>query len=384
MNRHLLIPLACAALLPTFACTDDAQDTGTTFSTFDGTGDGDLGDGDGDDTSGDGDGDSGDGDGDAGDGDGDGDGDGNAFCGDGVVEGDEQCDDGNPLDTDACTNACMSAVCGDGIVQAGVEECDDGNPTDTDACTSMCVTAVCGDGLVQAGVEECDDQNDINTDACVEGCLAAVCGDGFVQENVETCDSDENCNDSCDGVIALPYCIDYRLEDPNAPNGMYVIDPDGAGGNDPYDVYCDMVAGGHTVWAVTHDWGEWGSNMTIVIRDRLANGVGTNQAWTSTCQLFNTTNYAGMWKNNGGTYSQMQYLVWADANDYWLNYAKQMFPQLTHNDILILQDWQSPQCWAHYAEAGSMTAFQSPGGDGYAFCRDGANASKRYHIYLCL
>jgi cysteine-rich repeat protein len=443
VNRRFVIPLACAALLPIFACTDDASDTGTTASTSEtDNGDGDPGDGDGD--PGDGDGDPGDGDGDSGDGDGEP----MATCGDGIAEGDEQCDDGNATETDDCTNACMTATCGDGIVYESVEECDDGNdvdadactttcilalcgdgivqegsevcddgnPTDTDdctnlcesavcgdgivhenveecddqnaddvdACTTQCLNAICGDGIVQENVEECDDQNEINTDACVDGCFAAICGDGFVQDNVETCDDEDICNDTCDGLVILPYCIDYHLADPNAPNGMYMIDPDGLGANAPYDVYCDMSAGGHTVWAVTHDWGEWGNNMTIVIRDRLANGVGTPQDWTSTCQLFNTTNYAGGWHNTGQTYSQMQWTVWADANDYWLNYAEQMFPSITYNDILILQDWLSPSCWAHYAEAGCMTAFESPGGAGYAFCRSGEAASKRYHIYLCL
>ena len=33
----------------------------------------------------------------------------------GVKEAGEQCDDGNTIDTDACSNACRIAVCGDGI-----------------------------------------------------------------------------------------------------------------------------------------------------------------------------------------------------------------------------------------------------------------------------
>jgi cysteine-rich repeat protein len=46
----------------------------------------------------------------------------------------ELCDDGNDIDTDACTNACEPATCGDGIVHEGVEECDDGNQVDGDGC----------------------------------------------------------------------------------------------------------------------------------------------------------------------------------------------------------------------------------------------------------
>ena len=59
-------------------------------------------------------------------------------CGDGMLDGDEECDDGNEVDEDACTSACVAASCGDGIVHAGVEACDDGNDVDDDACSNMC------------------------------------------------------------------------------------------------------------------------------------------------------------------------------------------------------------------------------------------------------
>lgn len=70
-------------------------------------------------------------------------------CGDGVVDAGEECDDGNMVNDDACTNMCALASCGDGLVQAG-ESCDDGNMDNTDACTTMCQDATCGDGFVQA------------------------------------------------------------------------------------------------------------------------------------------------------------------------------------------------------------------------------------------
>ncbi|MCB9507805.1 MAG: DUF4215 domain-containing protein [Myxococcales bacterium] len=37
-------------------------------------------------------------------------------CGNGVVEVGEECDDGNDVDDDSCSNSCLSAFCGDGIV----------------------------------------------------------------------------------------------------------------------------------------------------------------------------------------------------------------------------------------------------------------------------
>jgi cysteine-rich repeat protein len=218
--QRLALPLTILTSIPfAIACAggDGTDSTSLTFGTLTtaeetGDGDGDTGDGDGD--SGDGDGDTGDGDGDGEPGDGDGD---TAMCGDGVTEAAEECDDGNPTDTGACTNACTNAVCGDGIVQEGVEMCDDGNDVDGDGCSPTCMAgscgdgipqpgelcddgnadntdecagcqpASCGDGYVQAGVEPCDDGNDVSTDACIS-CVAATCGDGFVYENNEACD----------------------------------------------------------------------------------------------------------------------------------------------------------------------------------------------------
>src|SRR5262249_55727777 len=49
---------------------------------------------------------------------------GGQVCGNGIREGMEDCDDGNGVDTDACTNNCTFATCGDGAIQAGVEQCD--------------------------------------------------------------------------------------------------------------------------------------------------------------------------------------------------------------------------------------------------------------------
>jgi cysteine-rich repeat protein len=121
----------------------------------------------------------------------------NAVCGDGFMQaGVEECDDGNLDDTDACPSTCLNAFCGDGFTQVDVEACDDANMDDTDACLTSCVAASCGDGLIQAGVEQCDDANMDNADDCVDGCLAATCGDGFQQAGVEECD-DGGMNGGC-------------------------------------------------------------------------------------------------------------------------------------------------------------------------------------------
>jgi MYXO-CTERM domain-containing protein len=131
------------------------------------------------------------------------------YCGDGIADiPHEECDDGNTDNTDACVVGCMLAVCGDGYVQAGVEECDDGNTDDTDSCLSNCTLPSCGDGVVQPG-EECDDGNTDDTDGCVAGCRLATCGDGYVYVGVEECDDgNSNNTDECSNLCTLPVCGD--------------------------------------------------------------------------------------------------------------------------------------------------------------------------------
>ena len=64
-------------------------------------------------------------------------------CGDGVLNTPEECDDGNAVNTDACTNACKDNICGDGFLNTTGEECDDGNDVNTDACTNACIVQAC-------------------------------------------------------------------------------------------------------------------------------------------------------------------------------------------------------------------------------------------------
>ena len=106
---------------------------------------------------------------------------------------------------EACTGRCVPqatsadcapSTCGDGKVQAP-EECDDGNTVNTDACTNACKNAKCGDGATWAGHEECDDANTVNTDACV-ACKLAKCGDAYVQSGKEQCDASDPASGGAD------------------------------------------------------------------------------------------------------------------------------------------------------------------------------------------
>jgi cysteine-rich repeat protein len=99
-----------------------------------------------------------------------------AVCGNGTPEGDEECDDGNDLNTDACTTACLDARCGDNFTFQGVEDCDDGNRVEDDFCRNDCTfaPAVCGDGVRQSG-ETCDDGNTQDGDDCPPDCRIGSC-----------------------------------------------------------------------------------------------------------------------------------------------------------------------------------------------------------------
>jgi cysteine-rich repeat protein len=190
-------------------------------------------------------------------------------CGDGVVQDpQEQCDDGNTVATDGCTDACKTATCGDGIVRAGVEDCDDQNADDFDGCRQDCLAGLCtgtscDDKDACTGAETCDpytgckDGADLvcdNNDACdgketcapASGCVAGVapvCSDGNVCNGVETCDKAAGCvggvplacgnNDVCDGIET---CDPVKGCVPGMP-------PVCNDGNQCTDDSCDAVTG---------------------------------------------------------------------------------------------------------------------------------------------
>lgn len=61
-----------------------------------------------------------------------------SLCGNGTQDRGEECDDGNSVDGDMCTNKCTATRCGDGVTNPMYEECDDGNEIDGDYCTNQC------------------------------------------------------------------------------------------------------------------------------------------------------------------------------------------------------------------------------------------------------
>ena len=132
------------------------------------------------------------------------------FCGDGVQQTGEQCDDGNTTDNDGCNAQCVTEFCGDGVQQAG-EQCDDGNNRDGDGCDAQCLNEFCGDGKQQAG-EQCDDGNNVDNDGCNAQCVVEFCGDAITQPNEECDDGNTVEGDGCNSDCIAEVCGDGILQ----------------------------------------------------------------------------------------------------------------------------------------------------------------------------
>jgi len=164
-------------------------------------------------------------------------------CGDGKVEKDwgEECDDAALPKDPNCANCRLGAQCGNSKVDTG-EECDDGvNNGGYDQCYPMCKNGPrCGDLVVQVDDgEECDLGQGNNTGAyggCNSDCSnGPYCGDG-AKNGTETCDDGRNdglygsCNADCtpaakcgDGVLSPEWGeeCDDKLDPANCLNCTY-------------------------------------------------------------------------------------------------------------------------------------------------------------------
>ncbi|MCG5053623.1 MAG: DUF4215 domain-containing protein [Myxococcales bacterium] len=172
-----------------------------------------------------------------------------SFCGDGLVDQAEECDDRNARPGDGCSGLCRvekdyacpspgepcvsTVLCGDGLL-SGAETCDDRNTASGDGCSASCdrepgfacatpgalctpVTSSsrCGDGAINDS-ETCDDGGTVSFDGCSGTCQREagwscplpgqpctkdeLCGDGSLGPNEECDDGDVAPGDGCTGL----------------------------------------------------------------------------------------------------------------------------------------------------------------------------------------
>ena len=141
--------------------------------------------------------------------------------GDGVCDDVDRCaagDDGADGDRDGIPDACDACLGGDDALDGD----EDGVADSCDPCPLDRPDDSDNDGTCDSN-DLCpgsDDSQDQDSDGIPDGC------------------------DECPGGLCPASCATILADDPSAGDGIYTLDLDDAGGEQPFDVYCDMSTDG--------------------------------------------------------------------------------------------------------------------------------------------
>jgi hypothetical protein len=197
-------------------------------------------------------------------------------------------------------------------VQAGVEVCDDGDDDDSNACTALCQPPACDDAIKSGDESDVDCGGGCGPCAVDAACAApADCASGFCSAGVCT--------------IAA-HCAEIKAGAPDAPSGVFTVDPDGDAGEPPFDAYCDM----------TTDGGGWTLVLNLDTSDGHVMWWG-NPKWTDgtslgTAATARTADHVGVgWKNYAGA-AEILLLIHNEGTTIgWRSFTKvSPDPMLTH------------------------------------------------------
>lgn len=143
-----------------------------------------------------------------------------AVCGDSIPSHSEECDDGNAISGDGCSDTCLAEICGNSRVDYG-EQCDDGNVVNGDGCSSTCQTeAICGNEVTEPP-EECDDGKhcaDLLTPCTSSADCAAIAGGdtSCAPRNNFSCSATCTSQNTCGDATVDPW---EECDDGNLVNG---------------------------------------------------------------------------------------------------------------------------------------------------------------------
>ncbi len=153
---------------------------------------------------------------------------------DGYVDNPGDCDDGQPAIHPSATEVCngIDDDC-DGMTDEDLNQtyyADNDGDGYGDPLSP--ITACLASPGVVLDSTDCDDTNAAINPAAVDICdgLDNNC-DGAVDNGTDTCPDGKN-------------CLDILESGKSTGDGTYLIDPDGSGGAEPFDVLCDMTSDG--------------------------------------------------------------------------------------------------------------------------------------------